>query len=144
MTDINSCVIVGRITQDIGSDERSFGYTKGGTARANVSVAVNRSVKNGDQYTDEASFISVQIWGKTAENLRPYLRKGQQVCVEGYIKQERWKDSSGGNREKTFVVANGVQLIGGKKDDAQQGTAQEPNARKEFSPADGFPEDIPF
>ena len=143
MSDINSCVIVGRLTQDIGTDERSFGYTKGGTARANVSVAVNRSVKNGDQYADEASFISVQIWGKTAENLKPYLRKGQQVCVEGYIKQDRWKDGSGGNREKTFVVANSVQLIG-KKGDAPQETVREQQSRQEFSPADGFPEDIPF
>ena len=49
MTDLNHVVLIGRLTQDLGSDERSFGYTNGGQARANVSIAVNRNKKNGEQ-----------------------------------------------------------------------------------------------
>ena len=45
MTDLNHVVLIGRLTQDLGSDERSFGYTNGGQARANVSIAVNRNKK---------------------------------------------------------------------------------------------------
>ena len=50
MTDLNHVVLIGRLTQDLGSDERSFGYVGNGQARANVSIAVNRAKKNGDQW----------------------------------------------------------------------------------------------
>ena len=83
MTDINSVTIVGRLTRDLnGSDQREYAFTPNGQARANISIAVNRSRKQGDQWVDEANFFNVTIWGKTAENLLPYLKKGKQICVE--------------------------------------------------------------
>ena len=91
MTDLNHVVLIGRLTQDLGSDERSFGYVGNGQARANVSIAVNRSKKNGDQWTEEVNYFNITIWGKTAENLKPYLTKGKQICVEGHLKQDRWE-----------------------------------------------------
>ena len=57
MTDINNVVLVGRLTRDLGTDERSFGYGQSGTARANISIAVNRSRKQGEQWVDETSFL---------------------------------------------------------------------------------------
>ena len=86
MTDLNHVVLIGRLTQDLGADERSFGYAANGQARANVSIAVNRSKKNGDQWVEETYFFNITIWGKTAENLKPYLTKGKQICVEGHLK----------------------------------------------------------
>lgn len=75
MTDINDLVIIGRLTRDIsGSD---FGYTTGGTARLNLSIAVNRSEKRNGQWTDKVSFFDVTVWGKTAENIKQYLHKGK-------------------------------------------------------------------
>ena len=65
MTDLNHVVLIGRLTQDLGSDERSFGYVGNGQARANVSIAVNRAKKNGDQWVDEVNFFNITIWGKT-------------------------------------------------------------------------------
>lgn len=47
MTDLNHVVLIGRLTQDLGNDERSFGYLPSGQARANVSIAVNRNKKTG-------------------------------------------------------------------------------------------------
>lgn len=47
MTDLNHVVLIGRLTRDLGSDERDFGYLPNGQARANVSIAVNRSKKTG-------------------------------------------------------------------------------------------------
>ena len=64
MTDLNHVVLIGRLTRDLGSDERSFGYIGNGTARANVSIAVNRSKKTGDGYADEVNYFDVTIWGK--------------------------------------------------------------------------------
>ena len=75
MTDLNHVVLIGRLTRDLGSDERDFGYLPNSQARANVSIAVNRSKKQGDEWIDEVSYFEVAIFGKTAENLKPYLLK---------------------------------------------------------------------
>ena len=58
------------------------------------------------------SFFDVTIWGKTAENLKPYLVKGKQIAVDGYLKQDRWQ-KDGQNFSKVNIVANSVQLLGG-------------------------------
>ena len=163
MTDLNHVVLIGRLTQDLGSDERSFGYVGNGQARANVSIAVNRSKKNGDQWVEEANFFNVTIWGKTAENLKPYLTKGKQICVEGYLKQDRW-EKDGQKQSRVTIVADQVQLLGGRGDNSQ-GSGSAGGAPR-FQPAGNagqdsgfqggyssepygdtgsdFPEDIPF
>lgn len=115
MTDLNHVVLIGRLTQDLGSDERSFGYVGNGQARANVSIAVNRSKKEGDQWVEEVNYFFVTIWGKTAENLKPYLTKGKQICVEGHLKQDRW-EKDGQKQSRVSIVADNVQLLGGKSD----------------------------
>ena len=163
MTDLNHVVLIGRLTQDLGSDERSFGYVGNGQARANVSIAVNRSKKSGDQWVEEANFFNVTIWGKTAENLKPYLTKGKQICVEGHLKQDRW-EKDGQKQSRVTIVADNVQLLGGRGDNSQ-GSGSAGGAPR-FQPANNagqnggfsggyssepygdtgsdFPEDIPF
>lgn len=69
MTDINKTVLVGRLTKDI-----EIKYTNSGAAIGNLSIAVNRSRKQDDQWVDEASFFDVKIYGKMAESLR------QSIC----------------------------------------------------------------
>lgn len=115
MTDINNLVIVGRLTRDCGSDPngRDFTYTQGGMCIARVSIAVNRSKRQGDQWIDEASYFDVTIFGKTAENLKPYFVKGRQIVVCGHLTQERWTDQNGQNRSKVSIIADNVQLAGG-------------------------------
>lgn len=145
MTDLNSVTIIGRLTKDL--DDKSYQVTANGTARARVSVAVNRSVKKENQWQDEASYFDITIWGKTAENLKPYLRKGTQVAVQGYLKQDRWKDQNGQNRSSVGIVSENIQLVGGKRDGQapSQGAAQGySQPQHSFNPADGFPEDMPF
>ena len=168
MTDLNHVVLIGRLTQDLGSDERSFGYVGNGQARADVSIAVNRSKKEGDQWVEEVNYFYVTIWGKTAENLKPYLTKGKQICVEGHLKQDRW-EKDGQKQSRVSIVADQVQLLGGKSDSdnsastssyAQQYEEQQnpfKHSAPTFKPAnnqqttteqptlgDEFPEDIPF
>ena len=164
MTNINSVVLVGNLTRDCGSNERDFSYISStGTAVANVSIAVNRSRKQGEEWVDEVSYFEVRIFGKTAENLKPYLLKGQKIVVSGYLKQERWQDKqTQQNMSKVVVVAESIEL-GGKKDGnsepAHRSYQQSGKPRFEPAPqnqptfnegvADGsddgdFPEDIPF
>lgn len=120
MTDTNSVILIGRLTKDCGADERSFSYVGNGTAKAVVSLAVNRSVKKGDKWEDEVSYIDVTIWGKTAENLKANLVKGKQICVCGYLKQDRW-EKDGQKQSRLNVVAESIQLLGGgnKQNDSQ-------------------------
>ena len=159
MTDTNHVVLVGRLTKDLGTDERSFGYVANGQARANISIAVNRSKKNGDQWIDEVNYFDVTIWGKTAENLKPYLTKGKQIIIDGYLKQDRW-EKDGQKFSKVTVVANNVQLIGGRGDGPSQPASGAPHFQPANNSSNGYssgysndsygdtgmdiPEDIPF
>ena len=135
MTDINSVVLVGRITKDVGSDERSFSYVGNGTAKAVVNIAVNRGVKKGDKWEDEASFFDVVIWGKTAENLKPRLTKGTQITVSGYLKQDRW-EKDGQKQSRIQVVADMVEIPNVSKKEADK-------VAEAFG-GEAFPEDNPF
>ena len=135
MTNINSVVLVGRITKDVGSDERSFSYIGNGTAKAVVNIAVNRGVKKGDKWEDEASFFDVVIWGKTAENLKPRLTKGTQITVSGYLKQDRW-EKDGQKQSRVQVVADMVEVPNISKKDADK-------VANAFG-GEAFPEDNPF
>ena len=168
-TDLNHVVLVGRLTRDVGSDERSFGYVANGQARANLSIAVNRSRKDSatGNWVEEANFFDVTIWGKQAENLKPYLTKGKQIAVDGYLKQDRWQ-KDGQNFNRVTIVANNVQLLGGRSDGGQNGNGFAGGASNGFQPRSNdfsqasqapaanfggeafggtesdFPEDIPF
>lgn len=133
MTDINTVILIGRLTRDI--DSRDFGYTQGGTARLNLSIAVNRSEKRGGQWADKASFFDITVWGKTAENIKPYLSKGKQIAVDGYLDQQRW-EKDGNKFSRVCIIANRVKLFGGGKDET---TAQQSQDND-----NGFQEDFPF
>lgn len=135
MTDINSVVLVGRITKDVGSDERSFSYVGNGTAKAVVNIAVNRGVKKGDKWEDEASFFDVVIWGKIAENLKPRLTKGTQIAVSGYLKQDRW-EKDGQKQSRVQIIADMVEIPNVSKKDADK-------VAEAFG-GEAFPEDNPF
>ena len=120
MQDICKVFLIGRLTKDVGSDERSFGYLQNGTCKAQVSIAVNESKKSADgQWQEYPNYFEVTIWGKTAENLKPYLLKGSQIAVEGRLRQDRWQDAQGNNKSRIVINAETVQLVGGKKQDAE-------------------------
>ena len=139
MTDLNHVIEIGRLTRDIS--ERDFGYTTGGTARLNLSIAVNRSEKRNGAWQDKVSYFDVTVWGKTAENIRPYLHKGKQIAIDGYLDQQRW-EKDGVKYSKVVIIADNVQLLGGNESAPQ---AQQPAGDYQSAGSgDDFPEDIPF
>jgi len=95
--DINVVVLVGRLTRD-----SELKYTKSGMPIARFSIAVNRSRKQGEEWVDETSFFEIDFWGKGAEAVNRYLVKGQQVGVEGELRQDRW-EQDGQQRQKVVV-----------------------------------------
>jgi len=125
MTDLNEVILIGRLTKDFGADERSFSYVGNGTAKAVITLAVNRSVKKSDKWEDETSFFDVTIWGKLAENLKPSLVKGKQICVRGYLKQDRW-EKDGKKESRTNITADSVQLLGGGNKQNDSGYSDNP------------------
>ena len=135
MQDINRVIIIGRITRDA-----ELKYTNSGLAVSSFSIAVNLSVKNGDTWDDEASFFDTSLFGKRAEGLNQYLLKGQQVAIEGKLKQDRW-EQDGNKRSKVKIFCGNIQLLGGKKDGGNVNS--QPVAGGPASPAD-FEDDIPF
>lgn len=134
MTDINTLTIIGRLTSNC-----NIGYALNGTARLNLSIAVNRSQKSGGEWSDKASFFDVTVWGKTAENISPYLSKGKQIAVQGYLDQQRW-EKDGQRFSKVCIVAEQVQLLGGK----DAGVKQQAQGYTEAGNDDDFQEEIPF
>ena len=140
MTDLNHVIEIGRLTRDIS--ERDFAYTTGGTARLNLSIAVNRSEKRGGEWADKVSFFDVTVWGKTAENIKPYMHKGKQIAVDGYLDQQRW-EKDGVKYSKVVIIADSVQLLGGNEQSAPQ--AQQPAGDYQSAGSDDdYPEEIPF
>ena len=114
--DINHVTEIGHLTRD-----EEVSYTPGGMAVGKLSIAINRRVKKGQEWVDEANYFDVVIFGKQAENLQKFLTKGKQIGVTGFLKQERWQDSqTGQSRSAIKIVANDIQLLGGK-DNGNQG-----------------------
>ena len=101
MTDINTVVVVGRLTKN--AEFRQIG----GATNCRFSLAVNRSRKVNDQWEDEVSYIDIQAWGKLAERMQGRLSKSTQATVTGYLRQERW-EQDGQQRSRLTVVADQI------------------------------------
>lgn len=102
---MNKVVLVGRLTKD-----PELRFTPGtGRAVATFTLAVNRRFKSPGQ--PEADFISVVVWGKTAENTANYVGKGKLVGVSGTIQTRSYDAKDGTKRYVTEVVADEVQFL---------------------------------
>ena len=106
---INTVVIVGRVGQD-----PEMKYFESGKVKTSISVAVNRWTKDGDK-TD---WYNIELWDKSAEFTGEYVKKGRLVAVEGRLDISTWTDNEGNKRERYFVRANNIQLLGGKNEAA--------------------------
>lgn len=107
MTDTNIVVLIGNLTKD--AEFSALPQT--GVTVASFAIAVNRSKKNGDQWINEPSFFDISLFGKMAESLKPYLKKGKKVAVNGFLKQDRW-EKDGQKYSRIRIIATGIQLCG--------------------------------
>ena len=159
-SDINSVVIVGRLTRDA-----ELRYLNSGTAVASISIAVNRSKKDGDQWISEANFFDVSYFGKGAEGIKPYLTKGTQIAVQGSLRQDRW-EKDGQKFSRVNILADSIELLGSRSSSSQNngnsdsfggyqqrasysqnqssGGGYEPSSEAFGGDNAVFPEDIPF
>ena len=111
--DINHVIEIGNLTRD-----EEVNYTPGGMAVGKISIAVNRRVKKGQEWVDEANYFDVSVFGKQAEGLKPYLTKGKKIAVDGFLKQDRW-EKDGQKHSAVKIIANDIQLLGGRDGGSQ-------------------------
>ena len=113
MPSFNSVTIMGNLCADV--DLRDAG----GTSVTDLRVAVNDRVKKGDEWIDEATFLTVTVWGRQAELCEEYLSKGAPILVHGRLKMDQWEDrDTGENRSRLKIVANsygGITFVGGRQ-----------------------------
>lgn len=104
---LNIVHLVGRAGRD-----PEVKYFESGSVKCTLTLAVNRISKN-----DEPDWFNLEIWGKTAEVVANYVRKGSLIGVKGSLKIETWSDaSSGANRSKPVIRVDKLDLLGSKRD----------------------------
>jgi len=104
----NKSIIGGYLTRD-----PELRYTPKGTVIARLSVAVNRTWKTeAGEKKEEVSFIECDAFGRTAETLAQYFKKGKPILIEGRLKQETWDDKqSGQKRSKLKVIVESFSFV---------------------------------
>ena len=108
MASYNRVVLVGNLTRD-----PELRYIPSGTAVSDITLAVNDRVKKNDQWVEEATFVDVTLWSRTAEVANEYLSKGSSVLIEGRLKLDRW-EKDGQKHSKLRVVGEKMQMLGGR------------------------------
>lgn len=131
MASFNRVILVGNLTRD-----PELRYIPSGTAVSEVGLAVNDRVKRGDQWVDEATFVDVTLWGRTAEIANEYLSKGSSVLIEGRLKLDRW-EKEGQKHSKLRVVGERLQMLGGRGGGATGGAGAAGRARNTGGDAGG-------
>lgn len=108
MASYNKVQLIGNLTRD-----PELRYTPKGTAVAKLGLAVNRKFKteSGEQ-KEEVTFIDIDAFGKQAEMVGQYLKKGRSVFIEGRLKLDQWDDKqTGQKRSKLGVALENVQFL---------------------------------
>lgn len=105
MSDLNKCVFSGRLTRDA-----IVRQTANGTPVADMTICSNRIFGRDESGNrkEEATFIDVTLFGKSAEALSSYLTKGQYVMVEGRLKLDSWQTNEGVKRTKLSIIADDI------------------------------------
>lgn len=123
---MNKVILLGNLTRD-----PELRYSTSGVAIAKFGLASNRRFKQGDDLKEEVCFVDVTVFGKRAESLPQYIRKGSKVLIDGRLQQERWETEDGQKRSKHAVVAESVTFL----DKAGQGDGEQAEKDKEWGPS---------
>jgi single-strand DNA-binding protein len=150
---VNKVILIGNL-----GNEPEIRYTAGGAAVANISLATAESWKDKEsgEQQERTEWHRIVFFGRLAEIVGEYLHKGSQVYVEGRLQTRKWQDKEGHDRYTTEIVANEMQMLGGrggggganagkssKQEAPESGESKAP--AKAGPPSEGdFDDDIPF
>lgn len=145
---INKVILIGNL-----GDNPEVRYTAGGAAVANIRIATSESWKDKEtgEQQERTEWHRVVFFGRLAEIVAEYLKKGSQVYVEGRLQTRKWQDKEGNDRYSTEVVANEMQMLGGRGGGGANMNQSAPPAAEGRAPAgkstadsDFVDDDIPF
>jgi single-strand DNA-binding protein len=140
VSDLNKVMIIGRL----GADPE-LKYMPSGKGVANIRVATSERWK--DRQTGDAKerteWHSIVAYDKLAEIISEYLRKGSQVYIEGKLQTRKWQDKDGKDRYTTEIIAQQMQMLGGKPQGGERPARQEQQPAQSDNEG-GFDDDIPF
>jgi single-strand DNA-binding protein len=146
---INKVILVGHLGRD-----PEVRYAPSGQAIANVTIATSEQWKdkNTGEKQERTEWHRVVFFSRLAEIAGEYLKKGSQVYIEGRLQTRKWQDKDGNDRYTTEIVANDMQMLGGRggsgggsaSDDFNQEPASAPQAATSNAGGGDFDDDIPF
>ncbi|WP_052140946.1 single-stranded DNA-binding protein [Pseudoalteromonas piratica] len=135
---INKVILVGNMGQD-----PEVRYMPNGNAVANITLATSESYKdkNTGQMVDKTEWHRVVFFGKVAEVVGEYCRKGSQIYIEGKLQTRKWQDQQGQDKYTTEIVVDGftgqMQMLGGRSENATNsvgGFQGQQNQQSGFAP----------
>ena len=164
MASVNKVIVLGNLGKD-----PEVRYTPNGNAVCNLRLATTRNWKDktSGEKVEETEWHSVVLYDRQAEIAGEYLRKGRPVYIEGRLKTRKWQDKEGQDRYTTEIVAESMQLLGGRDEGgsamredpgserseraerpaaapAPRAPASKPAAAKSSTAFDNMDDDIPF
>lgn len=149
MNGYNRVVLAGNLTRD--PEQR---YTPSGTAVCKFGLAINRKYTQNGEQKQESTFVDLEAWGKQAETIAQYFKKGSPILIEGRLKLETWEDKqTQQKRSKTVVVVESFTFLDsgrtGSEENREQPTRSERPSPRPSSPVpnDAPPEEdseVPF
>jgi len=151
MASLNRVTLIGNLGKD-----PELRYTAEGAAVCAVSIATSHhwKDKSSGERREETEWHRVVFYGRLAEVAGEYLRKGRTVFVEGRLKTRKWQDADNGiDRYSTEIIAEQMQMLGGRPDGQAGESKAEPAARANSqsgkgksaaAPVEDEPSDIPF
>ncbi len=121
MSGINKVILVGNLGKD-----PEVRYLEGGTAVANFTLATSETYKdrNTGERKTQTEWHNVVLWRGLAEIAEKYLRKGNQVYIEGKIRTRTWEDKEGNTRYTTEIVGDNMTMLGRRDEQSQGGQSQ--------------------
>ena len=145
MRGFSKAIIAGNLTRD-----PELRNTPNGATVCSFTVAVNRSYRGADgDNKEEVSFIDCSAWGKQAETIAQYHKKGGGILLSGRLSQRSWEDKNGGGkRSRVEIVVEDFNFIGGGQGgDSYSGGSSNYGTPASSSAAsaniDSIPDDIP-
>lgn len=124
MASVNRVVLIGNLGRD-----PEVKYSADGVAICNLSIATTSSWKDkaSGEKREEVEWHRVVMYSRLAEIAGEYLKKGRSVYIEGRLKTRKWQDKdTGADRYATEVVADQMQMLGGKGDEVDREPSQRP------------------
>lgn len=123
-------------------------YTNSGTVVASFRLAVseNWTDKSSGEKKERTEWLSCVVWGKGAETVEKYLRKGAGVLVQGKLQTRKWQDKEGRDQYKTEINVSNFTFTGGGSAPAAEAAAHKRAAVQKPAPQTDidFSDDIPF